>query len=118
MLKRKCCENFSHNSYGFTANISLEKENLVVFTVPYESGWTATVNDTPAEIENVDSGMMAVKCSKGENEIHFEYKTPGLTESFIIMIFGFFLYVLYIIVSKKLTKSNPERFGPKNFRLQ
>ena len=114
MLKRKCCENFSHNSYEFTADISLEKENLVVFTVPYESGWTATVNGAPAEIENVDSGMMAVKCSKGENKIHFEYKTPGLIESFIIMILGIFLYILYIIVSKKLAKSNPSRFGSKN----
>ncbi|MDE5600721.1 MAG: YfhO family protein, partial [Oscillospiraceae bacterium] len=40
-LRSKCCDDFSITSDGFTANINLDKDNLVLFTVPYESGWKA-----------------------------------------------------------------------------
>ncbi len=114
-LKTKECTNFKYNSYGFTANISLDNDNLVLFTVPYESGWTATVNGNPTDVENVDSGMMAVKCNKGDNNIVFKYKTPGLTESIFITIIGAIIYAIYMLINKKMYKNNPSKYKPINY---
>lgn len=113
-LQNKECTNFKYNSYEFTADISLDSDNLVLFTVPYESGWTATVNGNPTDVENVDSGMMAVKCNKGENNIIFKYKTPGLTESIVITIVGIIIYILYLLINKKMCKNNPMKYNPIN----
>lgn len=115
ILKNKECANFKYNSYEFTANISLDNDNLVLFTVPYESGWTATVNGNPTDVENVDSGMMAIKCSKGENNIVFKYKTPGLTESIVITIVGIIVYILYLLINKKMCKNNKMKYNPINY---
>ena len=38
------CSSFHGNSTGFTAEINLPKENLIFFSVPYDSGFSATVN--------------------------------------------------------------------------
>ncbi len=114
-LKQNECKNFSYNSYEFNADISLDNDNLVVFTVPYESGWTATVNGKSTDVENIDSGMMAVKCNKGENNIVFKYKTPGLMESTVITIIGIILYIIYLLINRKLCKNNPGKYSPINY---
>lgn len=54
---------FSADGTGFTAEITLEKDNLVFFSVPYDEGFTATVNGVEAEIERVDGGPGAPCCA-------------------------------------------------------
>ncbi len=68
---------FTAGHTGFTAHITLEHENLVFFSVPYDSGFTATVNGQETEIERVSGGMSAVLCPAGTSEIVFTYVTPG-----------------------------------------
>ena len=72
------CDSFQYDSSGFTATISLDSPNLVFFSVPYDEGWTATVNGKPVDVEEVDNGLMAVPAEAGDNTIEFHYETPGL----------------------------------------
>ena len=44
---------FQMNNSGFHAEITLEKENLVFFSVPYDDGFTAYVNGQEADIVEV-----------------------------------------------------------------
>ncbi len=76
--KQMCCDDFEYSSYGFTANINLDSDNVVYFSVPYEEGgWSAKVNGNDTEVLKVTYGFVAVACPKGESEIVFEYNTPG-----------------------------------------
>ena len=77
-LQAASCSSFSHDNTGFTAEISALSSELVFFSVPYESGWTATVNGEPVDVEKVSVGFMAVQVPAGDNTIRFEYETPGL----------------------------------------
>ena len=77
-LQNNSCDSFVPSGHGFTASITLERPGLVFFSVPYEAGWSASVNGSPAQVENVSVGFMAVWCEAGENEIVFDYMTPGL----------------------------------------
>ncbi len=78
--------NFQYDHNGFTAMIHLNKPNLVFFSVPYESGWTAYVNGAETVIEEVDNGFMAVFAETGINEIVFVYEEPGLKAGIIISV--------------------------------
>ena len=69
---------FQMNNSGFHAEITLEKENLVFFSVPYDDGFTAYVNGQEADIVEVDEGLMAVLCPAGENSIDFVYQPDGI----------------------------------------
>lgn len=89
---------FSRQKDGFTSVINLDRQNLVFFSIPYDEGWSATVNGEPVEIEKVNVGFMAVLADVGENTIVFTYKTPGLTEGMIITGVCVVVLVAYLII--------------------
>ena len=79
--KSHTASSFSYDNTGFSATISMDAANLVFFSVPYEDGWSATVNGEKANIVKANVGFMAVLCPAGEDvSIRFTYKTPGLME--------------------------------------
>ena len=92
---------FAYDSKGFEATIDLDQENLVFFSVPYDDGWTATVNGEPAEIEKVNVGFMAVRCGAGGNDIRFDYVTPGLKTGFMISGAALLLIALYLVYLRR-----------------
>ncbi len=93
----RCCDSFSYDSYGFSASISLEKPQMVFFSVPYERGWSAEVNGQAVTPELVNYGFMAVRCEAGDNVIEFHYQTPGLRTGFAMTLSGAGLLVLYLL---------------------
>ena len=86
---------FQMNNAGFHAEISLEKGNLVFFSVPYDDGFTAYVNGTETDIVEVDEGLMAVLCPAGENSIDFVYQPDGLQVSRPLTIAGIAVWLVY-----------------------
>ena len=106
-LKRKAsaCTDFVPDSYGFTAEITLDKPNYVFFSVPFEkNGFTATVNGKAADIKVVDYGFMAVAGVAGKNEIVFKYKTPMSGTGLFITLFATIILILYIVFSGYFSK--------------
>ena len=90
------CYYFEESSEGFDAKINLDSDSLVFFSVPYDQGWSATVNGKEVDVEKVSYGFMAVKCEAGENVIRFDYKAAGLTAGTIITIVSFIGLVAYV----------------------
>lgn len=100
---------FVTRSNGFTAHISMERENLVFFSVPYHEGYTATVNGQKAEIYKVNQGFMAVVAPEGLCEIKFTFTTPGLKLGLIVTLISVVLIAIYIgvIIIKRNFKPAP-----------
>ncbi len=61
----------------FTAKTSYTEDELLVFSVPYDKGWSCTINGTDAEIDTVNGGFMAVRVPAGDSDIRFSYTAPG-----------------------------------------
>ena len=96
--RESAASSFSYDNRGFTAVIGLEKDSPVFFSVPYESGWTATVNGEPAQIYTVNVGFMAVICPAGEQvTIRFDYMTPGLYSGGLISLASLLLLLIYVL---------------------
>ena len=98
---------FQMNNSGFHAEITLEKENLVFFSVPYDDGFTAYINGQEADIVEVDEGLMAVLCPAGENSIDFVYQPDGIRLSRPLTLGGIVVwlaYTAYFVWRKRRTK--------------
>lgn len=96
--REETCSTFVRDNKGFTATINLSRENLVFFSVPYDEGFTATVNGEPALIEKVNVGFMAVRVPAGESVIRFDYETPGLKLGLWVTIGAGGALVLYLVI--------------------
>ena len=78
------CSEFEFTTSGFRAVSDNDKENLVFFSVPYDKGFTATVDGKEVPIEKVDGGLMAIPVPAGEHSIEFTYYPAGLNICLII----------------------------------
>ena len=90
------CSVFQMNNAGFHAEITLEKQNLVFFSVPYDDGFTAYVNGEKTDILRVDEGLMAVLCPAGASSIDFVYQAAGLSASRVVTAVAIPVWVVYI----------------------
>lgn len=55
-----------------------EDDGKLLLSVPYDEGWTATINGAAAELAPAaDKGMSCLSVRKGANKIAMSYKTPG-----------------------------------------
>ena len=89
---------FTANDCGFEAVTDYEESTLVFFSVPYDDGFTATVNGQSTQIEKVDNGLMAIRVPAGHAEISFVYETPGLVTGIKLSLTGIALYAVYLLV--------------------
>ena len=96
--RKNVCSYFQEGKNSFQAKIDLNEDKMIFFSVPYEKGWTASINGEKAEVVKVDDGLIALKCNAGSNEIQFHYVPQGFklgmclsVLSGIIIIVGLFL---------------------------
>ncbi len=102
--------NFNITKTGFTANSNYESEKLVVFSVPYCKGWSATVNGNSVEVDKINCGLCGIRVAPGEAEIVFTYETPGIKYGIIASIAGIAALGVYILIIYVVLKKKPRRF--------
>lgn len=102
---------FTATRTGFTAQADLEAENLVLFSVPYDDGFTATVNGVPVEVEKVDNGLMAVAAPAGHSEIVFTYHTAGLRQSVAVSAGAIVVYAVWVAVLHRKKRREESSVG-------
>ena len=83
---------------SFTSTITLQRENYIFYSIPWDEGWTAYVDGVETEICRVNVGFMAVKASAGEHEVVFEYVSPGFNEGLCVTLISGGLFAVYIAV--------------------
>ena len=104
------CSVFQMNNAGFHAEITLDKTNLVFFSVPYDDGFTAYVNGEKTDILRVDEGLMAVLCPAGASSIDFVYQAAGLSASRVVTAVAipvWVVYVAYFVRRKRRSTGTP-----------
>ena len=116
-LKKTAADSFRFDNYGFTATVKREKPNLVFFSVPFDEGWSATVNGKAVPIEKVNKGFMAVKVEKGNSTIRFRYTTPGLADGLLITGAAATLLAGYMIICLFWGKRRKETVYPEGETL-
>ena len=98
------CSVFQMTSAGFHAEATLDRANLMFFSVPYDDGFTAYVNGQETDILRVDEGLMAVLCPAGNVTIDFVYQPAGSGLSKAVTLAAlpvFLLYTGYFVWNEK-----------------
>lgn len=62
-----------------TGVVTTAKKGILASSIPYSSGWSATVNGKPAKVIKSDRAFVALKLlHPGRQRIKLTYRTPGL----------------------------------------
>ena len=103
-LRQTAAEEFKVDNKGFSARVTRDKKSLVFFSVPYDKGWTATVNGKAVNVEKVNAGFMAIAVDEGVSWIRFDYQNPGLALGVSVTLGAAIIFIIYMIVSSYYKK--------------
>lgn len=78
--RKQTCDWFAGDTRGFSAHVNMRKANMMFFSVPFDPGFTATVDGRETKIYNVNLGLSAIELGKGAHDIRFEFFPKGLKE--------------------------------------
>ncbi len=106
-LRDTAADSFSIDNNGFTASVTRDKKSLVFFSVPYNKGWTATVNGKAVQVEKVNAGFMAIPVDEGVSEIRFNYKNTGLGLGIGVTLGAVAIFIIYMLASLIYIKNHP-----------
>lgn len=90
-------DTFETTHKGFSATTSFDSERLIFFSVPYEKGFTASIDGVEAPIYKVDYGFMALRVPEGEHDIVFSFVPTYYKEGMIMSVFGMALFILILL---------------------
>lgn len=105
-LRKTSAKSFSIDNGGFTAKVTRDKKSLVFFSVPYDKGWSASVNGKKVEIERVNCGFMAVAVDAGESQIRFDYRNTFLDTGIAVTLGAAVILILYVIICSVYFKNH------------
>ena len=80
------------------------KEKYIIFTIPFDKGWTANVDGKEAEIIQVQEMLMAVKVPEGEHEIEISFIPQGFVSGLSISLLRYNSNYFVLRYSKKAIK--------------
>lgn len=107
-LNQTSATEFKTGKNSFSAKVERDKETLVFFSIPYDKGWSATVNGEKVRVERVNVGFMAVPVPAGESEIVFTYKTPGLSLGITVSLIALAAFAVYLALVYYFRKKHPQ----------
>jgi len=100
-LQANACDRFETTRSGFRAHIDAKEAGLVIFTIPHDKGFSATLDGEKAEIIPCDVSFMGVWVEPGEHEIVFTYRTRMLTLGIAMSALAAAALGGYVILAKK-----------------
>lgn len=69
-------------------DVMASKDEVLLVTTPWSTGWSATVDGVPTEIQVADVAFMGIRVPAGEHKVVLRYRTPGLLAGAVISICG------------------------------
>lgn len=96
-LKENSLKNAKAEKNTVTGNITVDKDKMLVVTLPYQKGWTAYVDGKKTDIQRVNYQYIGINLKKGTHDIKLHYQLPGIKLAFMITGCGIIAFVAIII---------------------
>ncbi|MBO6133478.1 MAG: YfhO family protein [Lachnospiraceae bacterium] len=87
---------------GLSGKISMEKDGHLILSIPYENGWTLSVDGVQADMELFDGLLISVPLSQGQHEIALSFEAPGFKVGLIVSLTSLLILSASLFYEKSL----------------
>lgn len=78
----------------------------ILLTLPYDKGWSASLNGKKVPIKKAQNGFMKVDIPKGKGQLQLTFLPRGLRFGIFISLIGILLYIFVFILRKNKQEKN------------
>jgi len=91
----------SYDSTHLNGTVQSASDGVLLLTVPFDKGWSATVDGISVEIHSIGDALMGISLLQGTHEVSLSYVPEGMGLGAKVSLASFFvlLLLLYIIPS-------------------
>ncbi|HFI0054791.1 TPA: YfhO family protein [Streptococcus suis] len=89
-----------------TVDFETENEASLLFTLPYDKGWKATIDGKPVKIHRAQKGFMKIDVKPGQAQAILTFTPQGFYLGFIISICALILFTSYQIFKHRYSKTS------------
>jgi len=88
-------------------SIEVAKPSILFLSIPFSSGWRATVDGAPAPTMRVNTGFTGIALEPGRHDVSLRYTTPGIVIGAMLSALGAVLFVLILVRRKRANGHEP-----------
>ncbi len=86
--------------------VNSAKDGVLFLSIPYSSGWTATVDGEPVETLRINTTYTGVPVRAGKHAVTLTYMTPGLVPGIIAAIIAAVMFVTVRLVRRSRRRAS------------
>lgn len=90
-----------HSRNSIKGTITVSRKKLLFFSIPYDKGWSITIDGKKVETKLINIGFIGVIIPPGVHNIELSFVPPFLVSGTLVMISSFLLYLLLILQNKR-----------------
>lgn len=98
-IQRHGLKNLKFNPNQVAGNITTTRTGILTSSIPYSSGWTATVNGKKATIIRTNQAFVGIRLPKGTHHVVLHYHIPGLQLGAMVSLVGLIWTFLWAVIT-------------------
>lgn len=89
------------SSTHISGTVSPRKAGLLVFSIPFNQGWSLTVDGKVTPLERANFGMLAAPVQAGSHQVVLDFELPGRRTGIWIGALGLGLLALVVAITRR-----------------
>ncbi len=83
-----------YTSDSLEGYVNKAEDGLVLFSIPYDEGWTVLVDGEEVEKVVLADGLLAIDMTEGFHNVSLSYVSPGFREGLFLTLAGIFFFIV------------------------
>ncbi len=84
-----------------SGTVDSPRDGLLFLSIPFGSGWTATVDGRPTKTVRVNSGFTGVPVTAGKHAVELRYVTPGLVLGLVACAAALLTSLVLLVMARR-----------------
>lgn len=81
--------------------VDVKKDGLLYTSIPYEKGWSVTVDGKKEDVVAIGNGVCAVRLTEGTHTVRFSFVPDGFVIGMTAFIFALAIFVFFCLMTRK-----------------
>ena len=99
--KASALEDVKITNNKVTGTIQADGDKVLVFSIPYQNGWTAWVDGEKTPLYKANIMYSALNLKAGEHTVELVYETPGLRISLMVTAVSLIIFITVLMLGRK-----------------